>query len=467
MTLHAPLDATVQMDRLAKAAAALGYEIVDVAGFLDLVEAHAKNQRDALGLLDRGASDMARTNREVIGLVETLSTTSDQALQEVQASVGMVRDVSTKTRGVAGWVQAVADRSAAVSETVRAVKANNLQIASIAMQVNTLAINAKIEAARAGDAGRGFAVVADAINDLSHKTGAAAKQISQNIEDLSGWIGQLQNEAGTVAADAENVLTQSNETDTALSRMEQTIQTEHAQTLHIADCSNRVRSSMRQLKPAVDQISSIVRETTAGIEKTHARMNQLVDASESIVQSVGALGGDTPDSPFIAKVCEVAMAISQGFDAAIQAGRITPGQLFDQDYIKVQGSDPVQYVTRATSFLDGFLPQYQEPVLDFNPQVVFCAAVNKNGYLPVHNRKFSHPQGNDPVWNAGHCRNRRIFDDRVGLKAGRSAAPFLLQVYRRDMGGGDFRVMKDLSAPLFAAGLQWGGLRLAYGTADR
>jgi methyl-accepting chemotaxis protein len=93
-------------------------------------------------------------------------------------------------------------------------------------------------------------------------------------------------------------------------------------------------------------------------------------------------------------------------------------------------------MTRFVTLTDRLLPPIQEPVLDLDPRIVFCAAVDRNGYLPTHNRKFSQPQSADPVWNAANCRNRRIFDDRVGLKAGRSTAPFLLQVYRRDMGGG-------------------------------
>lgn len=50
----------------------------------------------------------------------------------------------------------------------------------------------------------------------------------------------------------------------------------------------------------------------------------------------------------------------------------------------------------------------------------------------------------------------------MGLKAGRNTESFLLQVYRRDMGGGEFKMMKDLSAPIFIKGQHWGGLRLAY-----
>lgn len=112
--------------------------------------------------------------------------------------------------------------------------------------------------------------------------------------------------------------------------------------------------------------------------------------------------------------------------------------------------------------MDQILPAIQEPALDIDPKVVFCAAVDVNGYLPTHNKKFSQPPSNDPVCNTAHCRNRRIFNDRVGLKAGRNTESFLLQVYRRDMGGGEFKMMKDLSAPIFIKGQHWGGLRLAY-----
>jgi methyl-accepting chemotaxis protein len=115
-----------------------------------------------------------------------------------------------------------------------------------------------------------------------------------------------------------------------------------------------------------------------------------------------------------------------------------------------------------TALTDRLFPPVQEAALALSDRVVFCAAVDSRGYLPTHNRKFSHPQGQDPVWNASNCRNRRVFADRVGLKAGQNSAAFLLQVYRRDMGGGQFRIMMDVSAPITVRGRHWGGLRLAF-----
>jgi methyl-accepting chemotaxis protein len=104
----------------------------------------------------------------------------------------------------------------------------------------------------------------------------------------------------------------------------------------------------------------------------------------------------------------------------------------------------------------------QEPVLAFDRRVAFCATVDRNGFLPTHNKIYSQPQTDDPVWNAANCRNRRMFNDRTGLSAGRSTKPFLLQTYRRDMGGGEFALMKDCSAPITINGRHWGGLRIAF-----
>ena len=143
-------------------------------------------------------------------------------------------------------------------------------------------------------------------------------------------------------------------------------------------------------------------------------------------------------------------------------GRASAADFFDEVYKPVPGSNPQQVLTRFTALADRLLPSIQEPLLKESDRIVFAAAVDRNGYLPTHNAAFSRPQGPDPAWNAAHCRNRRLFNDRVGLAAARHDKEFLLQTYRRDMGGGRFALMKDLSVPLRLAGRHWGALRIAY-----
>jgi methyl-accepting chemotaxis protein len=119
-------------------------------------------------------------------------------------------------------------------------------------------------------------------------------------------------------------------------------------------------------------------------------------------------------------------------------------------------------MTKFVKLTDKVLPPIQEPLLDTDPRIAFGAAVDRNGYLPTHNLKYSQPQGADPAWNGANCRNRRLFNDRTGLSAGRSTRSFLLQTYRRDMGGGNFVLMKDASAPIYVHDRHWGGFRIGF-----
>lgn len=462
MSLQERFAAAPEVDRLTAAAADLGYEIVDIAGFLDLVEEHAKAQTNGLSILRNRAEEMNNANSDVREAVQEMARNTGETAKDVESSAALMRSTGEKTRSVASWVKDVSSRTKSVSDTLVAVKTNNQQIASIANQVNTLAINAKIEAARAGDAGRGFAVVAEAINELSQKTRDAAIQISSNIESLTEWIGSLGQEAGTIAEEASEVLENAGGTDSALGRMESSITSANEQAKRIAEQAERVDGAIAGFKPALEGIEHAVSSTTQGIEQTHERVLRLIDTSETIVQSTALLSDTSVDAPFIREVRKLAKMVTLKLEDALEKNTISMAQLFDQNYQTIPGTNPEQFITKSTALMDQIMPPIQEPALQIDSRIVFCAAVDTNGYLPSHNKKFSHPPTDDTVWNTANCRNRRIFDDRVGLKAGRNTATFLLQVYRRDMGGGQFKMMKDLSAPIFVQGRHWGGLRLAY-----
>ncbi|MEP3512782.1 MAG: methyl-accepting chemotaxis protein, partial [Lentilitoribacter sp.] len=234
------------------------------------------------------------------------------------------------------------------------------------------------------------------------------------------------------------------------------------QAKRIAEQANRVQTAMSDFEPALVSIAGAIKGTSTGIEKTHERVLSLIDTSETIVQSTALIGDTSEDAPFIRAAQKLAEHVSAEMEAAIEQGRTSMSRLFDRNYRPIPGSNPEQFLTESTALLDQIMPPIQEPALEIDPRIVFVAAVDTNGYLPSHNKKFSQTPTNDPVWNTANCRNRRIFDDRVGLKSGRNTEPFLLQVYRRDMGGGNFKMMKDLSAPITVQGQHWGGLRLAY-----
>jgi methyl-accepting chemotaxis protein len=444
----------------------LSRDIVEVAGFLDAVDGRAAGQIDALKRARDGASRIQAANDGMRRAADAAGRDTDTLLKTAESSLSALRASGARTQAVAAWVEEIDGRMTTLEQRLAEVTRANQQILSIAQQVNILAINAKIEAARAGNFGRGFAVVAEEIGLLSRKTSIAAQEITGGIAELTDSLEALKSEAVGVSQNAAAVRVDAAQADTALSEIAGGLAATDRSVREIANQSTLVTEAGEIFAPAFAGIGGALEQTASEITQCRKWLNGLIEISEELVQRSIASGGTNTDRTFIDRVTEAATELGRRLEQAVATGRITMSALFDASYRPITGSNPEQHIAPYTSLTDRLFPEVQEAVLASDPAITFCAAVDRNGYLPTHNRKFSQPQGDDPVWNAANCRNRRIFNDRVGLKAGRSNRPFLIQVYRRDMGGGIFVMMKDVSAPIRVGGRHWGGLRLAYAIKD-
>lgn len=156
--------------------------------------------------------------------------------------------------------------------------------------------------------------------------------------------------------------------------------------------------------------------------------------------------------------------VSACIEKLVTENRLSMTDLFDNEYVPIPNTSPQHVRTRYLDALEKSpLQSIFDRVLSMDPRMVFCCAIDRNGYMGVHNSKYSHPQRDgDPTWNAGHSRNRRMFDDRAGLTAARSVRPYVIQNYPRDMGGGVMVMCKEIAAPVRVLGKRWGGFRTAY-----
>lgn len=265
---QAPSVADANLNDLAEISSQLGFEIVDIAGFLDTIESKSKTQLEDLDQLDRGAERVVRSNAQVMETVGAVSLSTQKTLESARESVALVRESSGRSQEVAEWVQDLNSRTEDVSNTVDAMRKDNEIITSIAAQVNILAINAKIEAGRAGDAGRGFAVVAEAINDLSKRTQRAAREISTNIETLYSWIRTLDEETETMSQSAKQILDRARDTDASLAGIEKDAQNVNSETGRILTDATTVRDAMEACFPNINRIKHSVQDTTDDIQKT-------------------------------------------------------------------------------------------------------------------------------------------------------------------------------------------------------
>ena len=166
---------------------------------------------------------------------------------------------------------------------------------------------------------------------------------------------------------------------------------------------------------------------------------------------------------FVTRAMEAGKQLNRMFEQAVSSGAISIDDLFDENYVEIPGTNPKQYRTKALDWADRTLPAFQEAFLAKDPRMVFCVMIDRNGYLPVHNRIYSQPQRpGDEAWNTANSRNRRIFNDPAGLAAGRNTRCYLIQSYARDMGKGVTVMMREIDVPVAVRGRHWGGFRTAY-----
>jgi len=450
------------IEELATRIGGLGVELADVAGNVQEVATRVSHQSERLGHLQRTAQTMVAANHNIAVASEAVQSATSAAVGEITQSRGAVENAVRHIGELIDSVERIESRLGAVGSALSQVAKVSVAIETIAKQTNLLALNATIEAARAGDAGRGFAVVASEVKSLAEATRQATQQIGDTLRGLDGQIKNLLGESGEASSRAKNAGNGAQQIEGIILRVQdgftnvgQEIDAvARAATSNLAHC-DIVIEELAELAQGVDR-SSIE------LKQADSRITKLLDLSEGLIALIAESGVETSDAPLIRTVVGTAKLISAAFESAIDRGEIQLAQLMDETYRKIPGTDPEQYLTDYVTFTDRILPPIQDPVQKSDPRIVFSVAWAKGGYLPTHNPNYRLPQGPDPVWNNANCRNRRLFSDRAVKKVAANTKPFLLQTYRRDMGGGNFVLMKDLSSPIVVKGRHWGAFRIGF-----
>lgn len=447
---------------LSKRGENVSIEVADIAGSIDAVAKFVAMQLDRFNHLTQIASMMADEMQSIDNASQEASQVARDSAAQGENSRTAVHKAVTEIRDLVEAVSGIEQRLESLEQSLKGVTKIADGIQGIASQTNLLALNATIEAARAGEAGKGFAVVASEVKTLARQTADATEEINRTITELTQQIGGLIEESTQTLDKAHSVNNGVEVIDTAVEGFASAFHQVEGQVDNIKSAAAENRARCDEVISEINQLVDGVATTNQDLEQADQQILGVLDQTESLIDIISASGFETIDSHMISIVRERAKMISDAFNTGVSNGEITLDQLFDEDYQPIAGSDPEQFVTKFVAFTDKVLPAIQEPVLQENEAIIFCAPVDRNAYLPTHNKKFSQPQGDDPLWNNANSRNRRMFNDRTGLRAGQNTKPFLLQTYRRDMGGGQFVMMKDLSAPIIVQGRHWGGLRMGY-----
>lgn len=376
--------------------------------------------------------------RERIARLRDRAIWSIGAVEEVSASIEQVQPVFHTVRdAVAEQNGSIADLAQRATETSAFVE----QAAGLADQVDRVAMRA---AERVDATGMAAAEAARAASGLGERFVTVMRQ--SEIGDRQRY-DRFPVELAVTCMGGEPV------------RM-QTIDLSLGGFL-LGTAGNVQVSKGDRLELDIEQIGQVAAQVV-GTSKLglHCTFMELDRATQTRIQSVLA-EIEAEYRPKIALAQHAAKQIEAMIEGAVADGRITRHELFDARYRQVPGTEPAQFEVTYTAFLEEALPAIQEALLKADPRMIFCVAVDRNGYVPVHVERPSAHRGRSGETVSVRL-SKRILDDRVGMAAARSTRPFLVQAYHHDLGAGTPTKVHEINAPIRAFGQHWGGLRAVY-----
>jgi len=155
-------------------------------------------------------------------------------------------------------------------------------IEDIASQTNLLALNAAIEAARAGEQGKGFAVVADEVRKLAERSSLATKEIAMLIKGIQKTVSEAISAMQESAGEVENGVRRAGQAGKALDNILDAVESVHKQAEEAGGAAAKVTAAAGELASAVDSVSSVIEQNTAATAHMKANSNALGQTIENI-----------------------------------------------------------------------------------------------------------------------------------------------------------------------------------------
>ncbi len=225
--------------------------------------------------INQAIQQVAENAQSVTTEAGRASDAAEQGVQKVRLTLDGMKAIRDKVGLSAQKVQEMGKRSEQITVIVEAIE-------DIASQTNLLALNAAIEAARAGEHGKGFAVVADEVRKLAERAAASTREIGELIKGIQQTVGEAVSAMQEGSQEVEKGVAQAGEAGAALQSILQSSQAVSQQAEQAAAAAQQMSASAAELVAAVDAVMAVVEENTAATEQMAAGANEVTSAIENI-----------------------------------------------------------------------------------------------------------------------------------------------------------------------------------------
>ncbi len=239
--------------------------------------------------MTRTIGETSRNARHTSETAEKAKETAEQGAHVVEESVAGMKRIADAVHTSAEIVKALGNSSTQIGEIIEVID-------DIADQTNLLALNAAIEAARAGEQGRGFAVVADEVRQLAERTSKATNEIARMITTIQADTKEAVSSMTNATVRAKEGITLADQAGDSLKNIVTMIQGLTALMSDIASASAQQSSVSEQISKNVEAISSVTQQSATGTQQIARAAEDLNRLTERLQQEVArfTLSGKAP-----------------------------------------------------------------------------------------------------------------------------------------------------------------------------